>query len=60
MRSIIIELGRCGWGRDAGPPPSIKLGWVRLFRLPGSVIAEMKAYRVALAAAAEKLRRRGQ
>jgi len=57
LQSLIIQFERCGWGRDSGPPPSLMLGFLRIWRLHGSLVARMRTYEEALKAASEKLRR---
>lgn len=60
LRTLIIEIGRCGFGRDAGPPPSIRLGVVRIWRSPAGLLARLRSYDDALRAASEKLKRNGR
>ncbi|MCB8880094.1 hypothetical protein ACELLULO517_07595 [Acidisoma cellulosilytica] len=51
MRSLIIEFGRTGFGRDSGPPASLMLGLVRIIWTSQGVIGAMKTYEDALSAA---------
>lgn len=42
MFSLITEFGPCGFGRDGGLVPQIRLGLVRVAWCRGSIIARME------------------
>ena len=50
MTKTVIELGRCGWGVEKGPPRVIRAGWVAVYRLPGSVLQALRQARDAMRA----------
>jgi hypothetical protein len=54
-RALIIELERCGLGRDEGPPPSIRCGLFRVFFFPKSMAGVLRDYEFAMAASRQAL-----
>jgi len=50
-------LCRFGFGRDAGPPPSVRVGWLRVSWLPDDLRVALDKLERALKAAREELRK---
>lgn len=57
-RTFAIEIGRCGFGASGGLVPELRLGWVRIWTCSGSVVETLSRLRIALAQAADELRRK--
>jgi hypothetical protein len=57
MPWVRLTFDRFDFGRDAGPPPSFRLTWLRLSWWRGSVTELLENLERALRAAREELRR---
>jgi hypothetical protein len=52
---VVVEAGRCGWGRDNGLFPEFRLGWVRVMFCRDPIIDTLRHTLAALRAARAEL-----
>jgi hypothetical protein len=56
MRGLVVEFARCGWGRDDGLFPEIRLGFVRVMITREPIVDALRGLLTDLRAAHDELR----